>query len=187
MSSYTNPSNKSTNWTIRQEENSDHNQVFGVVETAFKNVEYSDHTEQFLVDRLRKSESFIPELSLVVEIDGLIVGHILLTRVKIKNEIEEFDSLALAPLSVLPDYQGRGIGGELIHKSHEGAVDLGYKSIMVLGHENYYKRFGYKEAGEYGIEFPFEVPKENCMAIELIENGLSGESGLVVYPKEFYE
>ncbi|MCF2875810.1 MULTISPECIES: GNAT family N-acetyltransferase [unclassified Tenacibaculum] len=172
---------------IRQERITDFKEVFSLIKEAFKDEQFSDHKEQFLVERLRKSEAFIPELSLVAEVDGKIVGHILITKLKIKNALNEFESLALAPVSVLPTYQKRGIGGKLIIEAHQKATGLGYKSIVLLGHENYYPRFGYKQASEYGIELPFEVPKENCMVIELVEDGLKGVSGTVEYPKEFNE
>jgi len=156
---------------FRTEHEADHENVFALVEAAFKNEAFSDHTEQFLVDRLRKSEAFIPELSIVAELDGEIVGHILLTKVNISNPIESFPSLALAPVSVHPDFQGKGIGSKLIWKSHEVAKELGYKSITVLGHEEYYPKFGYQRADKYGLIFPFDAPPENCMVVELVENG----------------
>jgi predicted N-acetyltransferase YhbS len=173
--------------TIRKEEPKDYKTVFNLIEKAFELEQMSDHKEQFLVDRLRKSHAFIPELSMVAETENKIVGHILLTKLKIKNEQNEYDSLALAPISVLPEYQGKGIGGMLIKEAHRKAKALGQKSIVLLGHEKYYPRFGYKQADIFGIELPFHVPKENCMAIELIENGLKGIKGIVEYPKEFNE
>lgn len=170
---------------IRQENKNDHKEVFKVIESAFKNAAFTDHKEHFLVERLRASDAFIPELSLVAEVDGNIVGHILLTKIKIINDSDEHVSLALAPVSVLPEYQGKGIGGKLIIESHKRAIELGYTSIVLLGHKDYYPRFGYEQADNYGIELPFEVPKEKCMVIELVENGLNGVSGTVIYPKEF--
>jgi len=77
--------------TIRQETIKDHKEVFNLIESAFKDAEFADNTEQFLVERLRKSDAFIPDLSMVAEIDGKIVGHILLTKLKVKNETKEFD------------------------------------------------------------------------------------------------
>lgn len=173
--------------TLRKEEPKDFKTVFELIEKAFESEQMSDHREQFLVERLRKSDAFIPELSIVAEIDGKIVGHILTTKLKIKNKTNEFDSLALAPVSVIPEFQGKGIGGKLIIESHNKARSLGYQSIVLLGHEKYYPRFGYKQADQYGIDLPFEVPKENCMVIELVENGLNGVTGIVEYPKEFNE
>ena len=173
--------------TIRKEESKDFETVFNLIEKAFESEQMSDHKEQFLVQRLRKSDAFIPELSMIAESENKIVGHILLTKLKIKNGQKQFDSLALAPVSVLPEYQGKGIGGKLILESHKKAKELRYKSIVLLGHDKYYPRFGYEQADKYGIELPFEVPKENCMIIELVENGLKGVSGMVEYPKEFNE
>ena len=148
----------------------------------------SDHSEQYLVERLRNSEAFIPELSIVAEINQNIAGHILLTRIKVvNNKNEEFESLALAPVSVLPEYQGKGIGGKLIETAHKKAKELGFGSVILLGHENYYPRFGYEIAKKYGIKLPFEVPDENCMTIELIKGTLEGIEGTVVYPKAFFE
>ena len=132
--------------TIRQESPNDFNEVFSLIEKAFRTEQLSDHSEQFLVERLRKSSAFIPELSIVAEIGNRVVGHILLTKLKIKNDQHEFDSLALAPASVLPEYQRKGIGGMLIEQAHIKAKELGHKSIVLVGHENYYPRFGYQQA-----------------------------------------
>jgi predicted N-acetyltransferase YhbS len=85
--------------TIRQEEKKDHQQVFQLTEEAFREMEHSDHQEQFLVEKLRESKAFIPELSLVAEDEkGTIAGHILFTKIKIVNEEKSFASLALAPV-----------------------------------------------------------------------------------------
>lgn len=172
---------------LRQENEKDHKSVFQVIEKAFEKEEYSDHKEQFLVERLRKSDAFIPELSIVGELENKIVGHILLTKLEIKNDSESFESLVLAPVSVLPQFQGKGIGSKLIMHSHKVAKDLGYKSIILLGHQDYYPRFGYELCKKYNIEMPFDVPAENCMVIALVENGLAGVSGKVVYPPAFFE
>ena len=173
--------------TIRQEKPEDYKAVFRLIEKTFESLQLSDHKEQFLVERLRKSSAFVPELSMVAEIRNEIVGHILLTNIKIKKDQNEFESLALAPISVLPAYQGKGIGGMLIEQAHKRAREIGYKSIVLLGHEEYYSRFGYQQADKFGIELPFDVPKENCMVMELIEGGLNGVNGTVEYPKEFNE
>jgi predicted N-acetyltransferase YhbS len=172
--------------TIRQEEEKDHQSVFQLIEEAFKSMEYSDHQEQFLVERLRKSEAFIPELSLVAENEtGKIVGHILFTKLKIINDSETFESLALAPVFVKPEFQNQGIGGQLITSGHFIAKELGYGSVILIGHEEYYPMFGYQKTTNFGISFPFEIPEENGMAIELIENSLKNKKGTVKYPKEF--
>lgn len=170
---------------LRQEKEKDYPEVFKVVEQAFKNAEYSDHQEHFLVERLRKSCAFIPELSIVAEIDNKIVGHILFTKILVKNNSEIFESLALAPVSVIPEYQGKGIGGQLIHYGHQVAKKLGHSSVILIGHENYYPKFGYQKTSTFGIAFPFDIPEANGMAIELVNNGLKNIKGIVHYPKEF--
>lgn len=173
---------------IRKEEIKDYNEVFKLIENAFKDEQYTDHKEQFLVERLRKSEYFIPELSLVAEIDNQIVGYILLTEIKIiDNKSKQVTSLALAPVAVLKEYQGKGVGGSLIRKAHQVAKELKFGSVILLGHEKYYPKFGYEMTKKYGIKLPFDVPDENCMLIELTENALKDVTGVVEYPKEFYE
>ncbi|MET3026730.1 N-acetyltransferase [Flavobacterium sp. UW10123] len=172
---------------LRQENKNDFESVFQLIEKAFEKEEYSDHKEQFLVERLRNSEAFIPELSIVAELDDRIIGHILFTKLRIKNDSNSFESLALAPVSVLPEFQGKGIGSKLILYGHEVAKSLGYKSVILLGHQDYYPRFGYELCEKYNIIMPFDVPAENCMVIALAEDGLNDVNGEVVYPKAFFE
>ncbi|NIF04408.1 N-acetyltransferase [Chryseobacterium sp. Tr-659] len=171
---------------IRKEEEKDHQKVFQLTEEAFREIEYSDHQEQFLVEKLRQSDAFIPELSLVAETeDGEIAGHILFTKITIEGDGESFPSLALAPVSVKPEFQSQGIGGKLIREGHLIAKDLGYGSVILIGHENYYPRFGYEKTSNFGISFPFDIPEENGMAVELVKDGLKNIKGVVKYPKEF--
>lgn len=146
---------------IRQENKNDHEEVYKIVKEAFASAQFSDGGEQDLVVRLRKSGSFIPELSLVAVEDEKIVGHILFTRAYVGKDTV----LALAPLSVLPQHQNKGIGLSLIKRGHSIASRLGYKYSVVLGHAEYYKKAGYVPADSYGIKAPFEVERENFMAV----------------------
>lgn len=173
--------------SIRQEKPRDAKAVFELIQKAFENEQYSDHKEQFLVERLHKSHDFIPELSLVATLEEKVVGYILLSKILIESDTQTNQSLAMAPLAVLPEYQGNKIGAQLIEEVHKRAKKMGYDSIILLGHEAYYPRFGYKLASSFNITLPFDVPDENCMAIELVENALKHISGTVVYPNEFYE
>lgn len=172
---------------IRQEVQADYPIVFDLIEKAFRNEVISNHREQFLVERLRKSVSFKPELSLVATVEQEIVGYILLTKIRIETNSKNITSLALAPVAVLPVFQKKGIGGQLIEEAHRMAKELGYESVIVLGHEKYYPKFGYKLLNEFNITLPFDAPKENCMAIELIPDALKNKAGSVIYPKEFFE
>lgn len=171
---------------IRQEEEKDYKKVAEIIENAFKTEHFSDHQEQFLVQRLRNSKDFVPELSMVAELNGEVVGQILLSKIKITNSATSFDSLALAPVSVAPDYQQQGIGGALIRSAHKKAKELGFKSILLLGHDTYYPRFGYELTSKYNISLPFDIPEKYCMILSLIEGGLDGVHGMVEYPEEFY-
>ena len=165
---------------IRKENKNDYNEVYNVIKKAFETAEHSDGNEQDLVVILRKSEAFIPELSLVAVEENKIVGYILFTKIKIKDNIE----LALAPLAVLPEYQRKGIGKKLIETGHNIAKNLGYHYSIVLGSENYYSKMGYIPAIQYGIKAPFQVPDENFMAIKLNDTNIE-RKGTVEYAKEF--
>lgn len=167
---------------IRQEKPQDILAVYDVVKAAFEHMAFASHDEQDLVNRLRKSAAFIPELSLVAEQDGRIVGHILFTKMKIGEHL----SLALAPVAVLPEFHGQGIGSALILEGHRIARELGYRSVIVVGHAYYYPRFGYRWASLYGIKAPFEVPQDAFMALELVPGGLNGVSGMIEYAPEFF-
>lgn len=165
---------------IRRETLDDYNAVYQVVREAFATAEHSDGTEQDLVTALRKSDAFVPELSLVAVEDGKIVGHILFTKVRVGQQ----EALALAPLSVLPDYQRRGIGLALIREGHEIARRLGYDYSIVLGHPKYYPKAGYVPASAYGIRAPFDVPDANYMAIKL-NRAAPAIEGIVRYDRAF--
>ena len=95
---------------LRQEVTKDYKATEHIVKEAFRDAEFADHVEHILVQRLRESDSFISELSLVSEIDGVIVGHILFTKIIIIGE-KVWNTISLAPVSVLPKHQRQGIGG----------------------------------------------------------------------------
>ena len=169
---------------IREETETDFSITEKLIETAFKNAEFADHNEHILVQSLRKSSAFIPELSLIAEIEDKIVGHILFSKIMILGTME-FESLALAPVSVHPEFQKSGIGGKLIQEGLKKAKELGYESVIVLGHKDYYPKFGFRKASEWDIKCPFEVPDESFMAIELKKDTLVGKSGTVRYSEVF--
>lgn len=178
------------NLIIRQERVTDYELTEKVVKNAFAHVEHSDRKEHLLVSRIRKSNDFIPKLSLVAvnKDNNEILGHILLSKIMIRKDTNEaVNSLALAPVSVLPHQQNKGIGGLLITEALKEAKELGYSSVVVLGHPEYYPKFGFKKASLWGIKAPFEVPDEAFMAIELSENALNNASGVVEYPVVFFE
>ncbi|MFC0237113.1 GNAT family N-acetyltransferase [Fictibacillus phosphorivorans] len=171
---------------IRIERTEDYRKTEEVVRSAFEPEVFSDEKEHLLVNRIRKTEAFVPELSLVAENNKQeIIGHILLSKVKIINEKKAVDSLALAPVSIISEYQNIGIGSLLIKAALSAAKELGYQSVIVLGHQDYYPKFGFQPASNWGIKAPFEVPDEVFMAIELTEDSLADVSGFVHYSEAF--
>lgn len=171
---------------IHKETPDDYNCVIELTEKAFETLEISDHNEGKLIDKLRKAPAFIEELSLVAELNGQVIGHILFTPIVIDYGEQQFQSLVLAPVSVLPEFQKQGIGGELILAGHQKAVELGFRSAILLGHPEYYPRFGYRPASTWGIKTHYELPSDDVfMAVELTEGALTGVSGMVIFPPEF--
>lgn len=169
------------NIKIRQEIKDDFNTVFEVNKLAF-----GQDSEANLVELLRQSKAFVPELSLVATLDNKIVGHILFTKIKIINDDKiETESLALAPMAVRPEFQNKGIGGQLIKHGLDKARELQHKSVIVLGHEHYYPKFGFVPADKWNIKSPYDVPTNVFMALELVTDGLKNISGTVFYSKEF--
>ncbi len=142
--------------------------------------------ESRLVAKLRQGSSFIPALSLVALLDGQVAGHILFSKICIVGPAgTREETLALAPVAVLPQVQRQGIGGQLIRSGLAGAQKLGFRSVIVLGHKHYYPRFGFRPASQWHIEAPFQVPSPAFMAIELVPDGLTNVSGIVEYPQAF--
>lgn len=171
---------------IRQETKVDFDSVYNVVKAAFLNAAYTSNDEHNSVARLRHTTAFIPELSLVALVDGKITGHIMFTKIGIKAEQNTKTSLMLAPVSVLPEMQGKGIGEKLILEGHKIARSLGFTSVILVGHPKYYPRFGYTRASGFGIKLSIEVPDEAFMAYELTPHALSKVEGIVKIPKEFF-
>jgi len=168
------------NIEIRPETGEDYSKITEVNDLAF-----NQPNEGILIEKLRKTLEFISNLSLVAEVDGEVVGHILFYPIIINARNVTHKSLALAPMAVLPDYQNKGIGSHLVKAGFKSAVKLGFQSVIVVGHPNYYPRFGFEQASKFGITAPFDVPDDAFFAIELVTGGLKDVSGMVVYPSEF--
>lgn len=166
---------------IRQEQKEDCEAVYRVVREAFASAEESDGTEQELVVALRKSPDFLPALSLVAEEEGEIIGHILFS----KAYVGTCPVLALAPLSVLPPYQRRGIGLALMERGHAVARELGYGYSVVLGHPAYYPRAGYVPAERYGIRPPFPVEVEGAFMALKLDPAAEPLDGVIRYDPAF--
>src|SRR5262249_45337649 len=166
---------------VRQEHESDRDSVFELNRLAF-----GQEDEGRLVDALRGTANWIPELSLVALADGQIAGHILFSVIVIDaGEKGEVPALALAPMAVRPELQNRGVGSELVRKGLDECRRLGHRIVIVVGHPNYYPRFGFTPARAKGLEAPFAVPDDAFLVLELVPDALAGIRGMVRYPPAF--
>ncbi|CAF2823074.1 unnamed protein product [Rotaria sp. Silwood2] len=170
---------------IRREQDSDRDDVFRIHQNSFQRDD-----EAQLVEKLRKNCQFNSNLSFVALVDNKIVGHLLFTPIKINYSLstKSISSLALAPISVLSEYQRQGIGSKLIQYGLNELKLQGFSSIIVLGHEHFYPRFGFVPAKKYKIRAPFHLDNDDCfMALELKPETfpLNDEEGVVQYLPEF--
>ena len=163
---------------VRCEESGDEADIRDVTERAFGAV-----AEARLVDALRGCER---SLSFVAIDDGRIVGHILFTPIATESPTAARIA-GLAPLSVHPDYQRKGIGSRLVRAGLDESRRHGYSAIVVVGHPAFYPRFGFVPAHTKGLRCEYPVRPEVFMVAELEADGLKGVSGLVRYRSEFSE
>ena len=163
---------------IRREEPQDSAAIRLVNEQAF-----GGSSEANAIEQLRAREALT--LSLVAVIDDQVVGHILFTPIEIVAPDRSWPGLGLAPLAVLPEYQRRGIGSALMDAGLEECRRLGCDRLIVLGHPDYYPRFGFERASQHHVRFEFEAPDEACMILALQPGALDGVSGVAKYQPEW--
>lgn len=164
---------------IRTEIKDDFKGIHAVHQEAFKRTAEGD-----LVNTLRHSSCFTNELSLVAIQNDVVVGHILFTRVAIKDGNRTYPALALAPLGVDPDFQKQGIGSMLVKEGLYRAKYLGHKVVFVLGDPSYYSRFGFEFADHYGITPPSGLPSDKFLLTKLTDDAFVTK-GQVFYPLAF--
>lgn len=165
---------------IREERPADIAAIRRVVEGAFKG-----RAEADIVDKLRAQDRFA--ISLLAAVGGSIVGHVLLTDVRLLDAPAAIRGAGLAPLAVRPAFQRRGIGGALMRAALDAARAAGYHYVVLLGDPNYYRRFGFRTAADFGLVCEFDAPAEAFLALELVPGALHGVAGTVRYAPEFAE
>ncbi len=165
---------------LRGEKQTDFDDIYELNKLAF-----GTDAESKLINELRKTRNYIKGLSIVLLIEEKIIGHAMLTHAHIANRGRRFGCLALGPMAILPEYQRRGYGTKLLEEALLRAKECGYKAIVVLGHSEYYPKFGFIPASNKNIRTRFNVPAENFMVLELAPNALKGITGLAEYAKEF--
>lgn len=164
---------------IREEMPGDYKQIAVVNKEAFGRVEEAD-----LVERLRAAKAIVA--SLVAVWDGRVVGHALCSPVLVRRENGVIAVICgLGPVAVLPAFQRQGIGSDLIEAIITACREAGYRAMIVLGHPDYYPRFGFQPANLFAIRCAFEVPAEAFMARPLRTSGLSDLAGLAHYHPAF--
>ena len=163
---------------IRREEPQD------VAAIRFVNAQAFDGSaEANAIDALR--ERGAATLSLVAVIEDRVVGHLFFSPVTIEAPDRAWPGLGLAPLAVLPEYQRQGIGTALMNTGLEECRRQGHARVIVLGHPDYYPRFGFERASRCGVRFEFEAPDEACMILALQPGALDGVSGVAKYQPEW--
>lgn len=163
---------------VRAETTEDHDAIHRVNELAFGQPNEAD-----LVDALRANAH--PHISLVAIVDEQVVGHIFFSPVTIESEAGSFTAMGLAPMAVLPEYQNQGIGSQLVREGLKECQRLGEEIVVVLGHPNFYPRFGFAPASLKGLRSEYDVPDDVFMVLELREGALQVRRGLVKYHAEF--
>lgn len=168
---------------IRQERPDDVEAISDVVREAF-----GREFEATVVQRLRSSKGFAPELSLVAIEDGSVVGHVMVTKLDIAaDDGTTIPTTILAPLAVAPSHQNRGIGRALTAAVLGAARAGGHRSMILVGHPAYYPRLGFKPASTWGVRLSMPVPDDVFMAIELVPGALGSARGVVTLPSAFDE
>lgn len=171
--------------TLRPERPTDHRAVELLTREAFWGTEIPRCTEHLLVRRLRDAPSFVPELDVVAEVDGEVVGNVMWTRARVVEQGPDgeviHDVLTFGPLSVLPAHQNSGVGGALMRHTLDEAARLGHRVAVVYGHPDYYPRFGFVRCADVGITAPGGATFDGLMAMALVPGGLDGVRG------EFHE
>lgn len=163
---------------VRPEAPADFSSIRLVNELAFGGSE-----EAALVEELRNSG--VPVLSLVLEEEGRVKGHILFSPITIGNSPAGPSFVGLGPMSVLPDWQRSGLGSRLVESGLDACRRQGHRGVVVLGHPAYYPRFGFVPSSRYGLTCKWDVPDEAFMALELVSGAFDGFAGTVRYHDRF--
>ena len=164
--------------TVRAERPGDEHAIARVNDEAF-----GQPDEARIIDAVRRSGR--SAISLVaIDASGL-VGHILFTPITIETVAPAISVLGLGPMAVLPALQPRGIGSTLVAEGLRECARAGCDAVVLIGHPEFYPRFGFRPAGTYGLRSEFHVPDDVFMALELKAGALGSRGGLVRYVPEF--
>ena len=163
------------NIIIRNEEVKDRAIVEDITRRAFYNIYIEGCVEHYLVHIMRDHEDFIPELDLVMELDGKVIGNIMYTKAVLRDETgNKKDILTFGPVSIHPDYQRKGYGKQLMEHSFSKARELGFDAIVIFGSPANYVSRGFKSCRKYDVSVEGGRYPAAMMVKELIPHVLSG-------------
>ena len=172
---------------IRNEKEKDYREVEELTREAFWNLYVPGANEHFIVHNLRKSKNFIKELDFVAIHEDKIVGNIIYTLSYIEDESnKKHEVITFGPVSILPEFQNRGIGRKLIEYSINKAKDLSYKAIIIYGYPDYYSKYGFKGSKSFNICTEEGTFMKALQVLELQENALKGIQGKFFQDAGFY-
>lgn len=171
---------------IRTIKKCDYEKVSDLIIESFTHTENGYDGESELVDEIRQTDEYIPDLELVAIKNDKIVGHGLLSEVYLESNDKRYVGLVLAPLEVDLNYQQLGIGKILMKELEKKAIMLNYSFINIMGWPEYYSKFGYNPASKHKIYPPFNgVPDEVFMIKSIKENFLRDKLGIIKYSNAF--
>jgi putative acetyltransferase len=162
---------------IRPERPEDYRATEHMTQKAFWNLHNPGCNEHLLVHKLRSDPAYVPELSRVAELDGVIVGTIMYSRSQVIDGDKTHEVLTFGPLCVEPAHQKMGIGGGLMQATFQLARAAGHKAIIIFGEPGYYPRFGFIPCEHFGITTADGQNFDAFMALELVPGGLAGVHG----------
>lgn len=169
---------KKNDYIIRLENPCDYRTVETITREAFWNLSVPGCDEHYYVHVMRSHADFIPELDLVLEVDGKIIGNVMYTKCKLTDEIgEEKPILSFGPVCILPEYQRKGYGKALLEHSFEKALELGYDTIVIFGNPDNYVARGFKSCKKYNVCLAGNVYPTALLVKELRTGVLSGKNG----------
>ncbi|MBN2777552.1 MAG: N-acetyltransferase [Bacteroidales bacterium] len=157
-----------------------------ITREAFWNLFKPGCDEHLVLHNLRKSNSYISELDLIALSENTLIGNIIITKANvIDTQSKEHQVLCVGPISVLTEFQMKGIGTKLLNETIAIAKHLGYSAMILFGHPEYYHRFGFVNAQNYGITTKDGMNFEAFMVLELYPNALAAVSGKFFEDKAF--
>lgn len=173
------------NITLRAITPADRRHVEWAVKQAFWNVNCPGCDEHYLTHCLWEDPAYLPELSLLAEAEGEVIGAILYARAALHTPDGPIPTLLFGPLAVIPAYQRQGVGGQLLTRSMALAREAGWGHIFITGVPAYYPRFGFRTADTFGVAMPDGSNFDAFMGIELMPGALRGLGGTFHEPPVF--